>query len=186
MPAPENGGTFSDRHTIVFHRTLNAPLGRAWQALTTKADLDQWFMVTEIDLRTGGRYSFERGWDGWIGDLEPMRCIQFNTSDNSYTRFEIEPDGNGKTRLTLTDRLKSDLAVPPHIGAEGGVDAETSRYQPGGPGTHWAGAASGWHCFADGIVAHLDGRPLLIDFPALCHGYAEYLSERWSEPSAGR
>ena len=184
MPAPENGGTFSDRNTIVFRRTLNVPVERAWQALTTKADLDQWFMVTEIDLRQGGRYSFEGGWDGWIGTLDPPHRIQFNSSDESYTRFEIEPAGD-QTRLTMTDRLRSDLPVPPHIGAEGGVDAATSRHQPGGPGTHWAGVASGWHCFADGIVAYLDGRSLRVDYPRLCRGYAEYLDQHWARSGPG-
>ena len=73
MPTLAHAARIRDRHTIVFERLLSATIERAWQAITTKPDLDRWLMITEIDLQPGGRFAFERGWDGRIGQLDLSR-----------------------------------------------------------------------------------------------------------------
>ena len=80
---------FPDRHTIVFERMLTASLERAWEAITTKPDLDRWFMVTELDLRLGGSFSFEGGWAGTIGELQPQRRIRWDNSPTSFGRWPL-------------------------------------------------------------------------------------------------
>ena len=62
----ENRCEFVDTHTIRFRRRFDVDVERVWRAVTTKSEMDQWFMVTELDLRVGGRFSFEGGWDGWV------------------------------------------------------------------------------------------------------------------------
>ena len=166
------GPRFPDPRTIVFERTLGVSLQRAWEAITSKPDLDKWFMVTRVQLHLGGSFAFEGGWSGTIGELEPLRKIRWDSSATSYTLFELEADGT-QTRFRLTDRLRADAVAK---GAEDSLQAK----QPGGPGTHWVGAAAGWQCFADSLKGYVEaGEPTENDFHELCQHFDTLLRERF-------
>ena len=101
--------TIVDRNTIAFERRFPDKLERVWSAITVD-EIDHWFMKTELDLRVGGAFSFEEGWDGWISELENQGYVQFNSSHESFTRFEIEPDGDG-TLFHMIDKLPYDFVM---------------------------------------------------------------------------
>ena len=101
--------TVVDRNTIAFERRFPDKLERVRSAITVD-EIDHWFMKTELDLRVGGAFSFEKGWDGWISELENQRYVQFNSSHESFTRFEIELDGDG-TLFHLIDKLPDDFVM---------------------------------------------------------------------------
>ena len=101
--------TVVDRNTIAFERRFPDKLERVRSAITVD-EIDHWFMKTELDLRVGGAFSFEKGWDGWISELENQCYVQFNSSHESFTRFEIELDGDG-TLFHLIDKLTDDFVM---------------------------------------------------------------------------
>ena len=68
MDSIPNCVRFEDRNTINFSRIFDVSIERAWQAISEKEYLDQWFMTTEIELEVGGRYTFFGGWSGWVGE----------------------------------------------------------------------------------------------------------------------
>ncbi|MEM7033074.1 MAG: SRPBCC domain-containing protein [Chloroflexota bacterium] len=168
-----NQAIFVDKHTILFHRHLHVDQSRLWSAISTKHELDQWFMPTELDLRNDGNYSFEGGWDGWISDLNPPHHLQFNSSPTSFTRFEIEVRSEG-VLLSLIDRLQVDV-TPPKATEE---DEDGIMYnQPGGPGTHWTGVIAGWHCFVDALEDYLAGQEGEDLYDQRCMAYNNFLEE---------
>lgn len=186
MSVIPNMVTFVDRNTIAFERKFPDTPERIWSAITVKSELDQWFMETQLDLRVGGAFSFKKGWDGWISDLKNHRYAQFNSSDESFTRFEIEPDGEG-TLFHLIDRLRNDVVV--EVGSRKDVpiedsDAEQMRRiecnQPGGAGTHWTGVVAGWHGFVDSLEGYLTGRPLGESHNKMCIFYDCLLADHHS------
>ena len=101
--------TVVDRNTIAFERRFPDNLERVRSAITVD-EIDHWFMKTELDLRVGGAFSFEKGWDGWVSELENQRYVQFNSSHESFTRFEIELDVDG-TLFHLIDKLPDDFVM---------------------------------------------------------------------------
>ena len=101
--------TVVDRNTIAFERRFPDKLERVWSAITVD-EIDHWFMKPELDLRVGDAFSFEKGWDGWISELENQCYVQFNSSHESFTRFEIELDGDG-TLFHLIDKLPDDFVI---------------------------------------------------------------------------
>ena len=93
-----------------------------------------------IQLRVGGAFSFEKGWDGWISELENQGYVQFNSSHESFTRFEIEPDGDG-TLFHLIDKLPGDFVMEVGSRQDNPIeDSDTEKMrlveynQPGGTG----------------------------------------------------
>lgn len=169
-----NQVTFIDRHTIKFTRQFEADIERVWTAVSQKSELDQWFMVTELELRENGRFSFEGGWDGWISDMNPPHHLQFNVTPVSYSRFELKADGHG-THFALIDRLPPDELAP----AAQGDPLVTN--QPGGPGTHWSGVVAGWHCFVNALEGHLKGEPDTTDYDLLCSAYNRFLTSYYQQ-----
>jgi hypothetical protein len=130
-----NRAQISDRNTIQCTRNFNVSMDKVWQAISAKPELDKWFMSTEIDLRVRGRYAFHNGWDGWIGELSPFDHIQFNTSGESFTRFEVKK-GNMGVRFTLIDKLKPEMPLPKGLPSVKGIADHIVQNQPGGIGTH--------------------------------------------------
>ena len=157
--------TVVDRNTIAFERRFPDKLERVWSAITVKDEIDHWFMKTELDLRVGGAFSFEKGWDGWISELENQCYVQFNSSHESFTRFEIELDVDG-TLFHLIDKLPDDFVMEVGCRQDSPIeDSDTEKMrlvgynQPGGPGTHWTGVVAGWHAFVDSLESYLTGEP---------------------------
>lgn len=164
--------SFLDRHTISFKRSFMVSTERLWAAVSTKQELDVWFMETDLELRVNGQYTFKDGWDGWISELKPFECIQCDSSEVSYTRFDLESQGKG-TLLTVTDRLKPDLIM----------DKQENIWdlQPGGPGTHWVGIVAGWHDFLEALEAHIYGNPVQDHYHELCLFYADFLKQHYGD-----
>ena len=131
--------TVVDRNTIAFERRFPDKLERVWSAITVN-EIDHWFMKAELDLRVGGAFSFEKGWDGWISELENQGYVQFNSSHESFTRFEIEPDGDG-TLFHMIDKLPDDFVMGVGCRQDSPIeDSDTEKMrlveynQPGGTG----------------------------------------------------
>ena len=106
---------FSMEHTQLIGRTLEKDLfikaspRRVFQALTTKEDLERWFLVkAEVDVRPGGAIRFEWGSgmveEGLILVYEPPHRLSytweaFEPSPTTIT-FELTAEDDG-TRLHL-------------------------------------------------------------------------------------
>jgi uncharacterized protein YndB with AHSA1/START domain len=85
---------------IETERFLNHPPERVWSAMTEAEQLSQWypFEVLSIDLRIGGRISFDDGegaiYQGEVTKLEPGRVFSF-TEGGTLVHIEIETEGDG-------------------------------------------------------------------------------------------
>jgi uncharacterized protein YndB with AHSA1/START domain len=185
MSAIPNAATFPDRHTMVLERGFDVPIERLWRAISQTVELDQWFMKSVMDARPGGRFAFEGGWEGQIGEWIPGSCIQFEADKGGRSRFELAtdagPGGTGSgSRLRLSDRLPEDfkLDAPPD---DSGALLKMMVAQPGGPGTHWPGVVAGWHGFVDALEAHLLQQPFEDRYSALSEEYSRLLREHWSQ-----
>jgi len=86
-----------------------------WAALTEAERLSDWFGATavEVELRPGGRITFERGgarWRGLVEEVEPPRRFAFRwlaregqpASARTRVVFQLEPVEGG-TRLTVRE-----------------------------------------------------------------------------------
>jgi uncharacterized protein YndB with AHSA1/START domain len=131
--------THGGRNVLRLERRLAHPPEKVWRALTTPADLVQWFPAeVRLDLRTGGevRFVFPGGeapeGKGVITDLDPPRLLAF-TWEGEHLRWELRPDGAGSV-LTLEHTLDD-------------------RYGA-------ASFAAGWHTCIDAMDDLLAGRPV--------------------------
>jgi len=157
----ENVARLLDRGTMQLERRFAVPPERLWEAVATREGLSHWFMPTPFEIEEGGRFSFEKGWDGTVTRVDPPRCIEFQPdgSQVAFLRFEIEPTEEG-CLLRLIDRMDPQLVSADHF-PEG--TPKHVLYQPGGKGTHWSGIVSGYHGFVDALECHLTGRRVGID-----------------------
>ena len=158
-----------DDYTVSFKRSFESSPEEVWRAISSKEGLDQWFMVTELEPHEGGKFSFQDGWNGWIGEWQEGKRIQFNSAENAWTIFQIYPTSN-VTIFTLFDRLKPDYLA--------GDQADPMNFQPGGPGTHTAGLLAGWHDFVDALESHLKGEPIEDHFEDYVVEYTDWLKTR--------
>lgn len=164
--SPMNNPTFPDKHTVQFKRSFPITKEALWKAISAEESLSQWFMETDMEPRQDGRYSFKEGWDGWIATWKEGQCIQFNSSNDSWTRFEIIESGEHVV-FQLTDRLKSDLVFEDQ--------SLSMNIQPGGPGTHSLGLLAGWHDFVDALDDYLHQRPIQNNFEVYIEQYKAWL-----------
>jgi hypothetical protein len=138
-------------------------------------------MPTTIDLRVGGKFSFEGGWDGSIGRIDPHKNIQFDSEHGGYTWFEVEEDGQASI-FALTDSLPTDATAPASLQER---DYPLLSSQPRGPGTHWIGVIAGWHAFVDRLERHLGVSTFeanhLLGYSRLCSAYEILLTERFAD-----
>lgn len=166
--------SFPDKHTILFERAVAVPREKIWAALTQKQALGQWFMESEIELKVNGKFSFQGGWDGWVAALRPLEYIQFNSSKEAFSRFEIHP-GSGQQGhvVRIIDRMGAEVTMT--------GPTDIAGLQPGGPGTHWVGVLAGWHDFADALAAYLKGEKPQDRYEALCGFYKDFLERHYSQ-----
>jgi uncharacterized protein YndB with AHSA1/START domain len=113
-------GTVHQRETdyqLRFERHLSQPIERVWAALTTPAQLAQWFAPGEIALTLGGKIhlAFTDGdgvIDGEVTALDPPHLLEFTWTDHGkdlgVVRWELSAQEEG-TRLVLIHTI-SDAA----------------------------------------------------------------------------
>ena len=128
-----------DTSTARFERVLPHPPAVVWDALTTTASLDRWFMRATIEPRVGGVATFDTG-DGpvsgpvtaWDPPRELAYHWPFPDDGEAQVAWTLEPiDDGAATRLVLVH-----TALP----------------------AEWAaGYGSGWHSYLDRLAAHLAG-----------------------------
>lgn len=172
----ENVATLLAKNTLVWERHFPVEPEKLWSAIATKDGLSHWFMSIKSEIEEGGRFSFEGGWDGTITQVRPQRFIQFtpDESDQAYLRFEIKKVEGG-CLFRLVDKMGPkadpvvifDQDVPEHL-----------KYQPGGTGTHWSGAISGYHGFVDGLERYITGKKIDFDYNVMNKKYMS-LQDEW-------
>jgi uncharacterized protein YndB with AHSA1/START domain len=129
-----------DTRTAHFERVLRHPPEVVWDALTTTASLDRWFMRATIEPRVGGVASFDPGEGPATGTVtvwSPPRELAyrwpFPAEGDAHVTWTLEPlDDGAATRLVLVH-----TALPVDWGA---------------------GYGSGWHSYLDRLAAHLAGQ----------------------------
>ncbi len=162
---------FLERNKVLFKCWYPISKERLWKALSDTEELGQWFMKTEWDFQVGGKFKFEGGWDGWIEVLREFECIQCNSSNNAFTRFDLKSVKNG-TELQLTDQIPEDLAAP--------QDDSIYNMQPGGKGTHWIGLLAGWEDFLLALTSHITNKEIEDHFDRLCAKYSAFLKKKYA------
>lgn len=161
---------FSAENTISFERQLPCTVTEAWQAVTDPESLGVWFIETRMDFRDGGRFEFIGAWRGRVADIVPERSVGYVADEGGVTRFEVFARAGG-SGVRMTDRV-GPAELPPEDHAPPG------SFQPGGPGTHWAGVIAGWHGFMDALVRYLGGDAPTHAMNALIALYAARLEAR--------
>ena len=128
--------TKPDPTTVMIRRSFDADIETLWAALTTPEAIMHWMggghavpKSVDCDLRVGGTYTFDMtGPDGERHcvsgeylELDPPRRAVFSwawytTPDRvSRVTFALAPEGEGRTRLTLThERLFDEKARDGH------------------------------------------------------------------------
>ena len=99
---------------IVMERTLDAPVGRVWTALTDVNEMRQWYFdLKEFKLEIGFEFEFVVEHEGnnyhhlcKVTEVIPQKKIAYTwrykgEPGDSLVTFEIFPEGD-KTRLRLT------------------------------------------------------------------------------------
>lgn len=158
---------FLGTDTLTMERRAPASVERAWQAVTSPAALGVWFIEADVDFREGGRFEFRKAWGGRVTGIEPGRVVTYAADAGGATTFELAEAADG-VRIVLTDRMGPREHPPSGHSA---LDA----FQPGGPGSHWAGVVAGWHGFMNALVRYLGGDAPATDNDALTAHYADRL-----------
>ena len=103
---------------ITIDTTINAPVGRVWEAYTTPADITRWNFASddwccpsaEADLKVGGKYKARmEAKDGSFGfdfsavyeELEPNKALTLAMTDGRKARTTFRSAGD-KTKVTTT------------------------------------------------------------------------------------
>lgn len=143
-----------DDYQLRFERHLPQPIERVWTALTTPAQLAQWFAPGEIVLTLGGRVhlAFTDGQgviDGKVTALEPPHVLEFTWTDHGkdlgVVRWELVAADHGTSLVlihTISDASR-DFGLP---------------------------ALAGWHMMLGRLAALLDGQPV----PPLGEGWQQF------------
>jgi uncharacterized protein YndB with AHSA1/START domain len=146
--------------TIRFVRRLRHPVEAVWAALTDPAQMSRWWGDCEVDLRVGGTFvvRWRNQHEGrrsvmhaTITRLDPPRLLETDGDMHGVLRWELEPEGDGGTRLTFS----STLELPDEFRTE---------------------VLAGWHWHLDALAEALDGGEAdLVDLPGwedVHRGYA--------------
>ena len=134
--------TFADRSTVLFVRTLQAPIERVWAYLTEPDYLAKWLMGGVIAQSVGGDVRLELGATGRVTAFEPPHLLEYTWNEedasvgpvvNSLVRWELAREG-AATRLTLTHTRLPEVELVGH--------------------------GAGWDTFLQRLAAALDDREL--------------------------
>lgn len=95
-----------DPEVITWKLHLRADPQRVYGALSTDAGRAGFWAESAVEMDGVIAFTFPDGqhWQGRVLRQEPPRCYQVEYFGGSTATFELEPDGQGGTVLTLTDR----------------------------------------------------------------------------------
>jgi uncharacterized protein YndB with AHSA1/START domain len=109
----------SDGYTVRLVVTLPAPPDEVWTAITVPASIERWLAAAEFDARPDGAVNLlwpgESEMHGVIAEIDPPRRLRYSWFEREYTSqlsFDVESDGDGTSRLTLTHRAASEDDAP--------------------------------------------------------------------------
>ena len=108
-------------------RTYSGTVEEVWDACTSAERIPRWFLPISGDLRVGGRYQLEGNASGTIERCDPPRSFAATWEfggEVSWIEVRLDPDGDGRTRLTLEHVAHVD-------------DERALRYGPGAVGVGW-------------------------------------------------
>ena len=100
---------------VVVECALDAPPQKVWRALTVPTLVAAWLMPGNVEARAGARFAFDGEVSGLPGridchvlDAEPHRLLRYAWRErdgertiDSVVTFELDPDGQGGTRLRI-------------------------------------------------------------------------------------
>lgn len=156
------------RAAVRFRRRLAHPVAKVWAAISEPAELRHWFPArVTIDPQVGGTITFDE--DPNVSDrkgevlvYDPPRRFAFSWGA-SELRFELEPDGEARCWLTLTDVLERPDAAARNAAGWHVCLAEMEKLLAGerADGPH-SGTAEPWEPhYAAYVAAGLpDGAPI--------------------------
>lgn len=124
---------------VIMARVYDTDKEDLWDAVTNPERLNRWFLPISGDLRVGGQYQFEGNAGGTVTACDKPAFISATwefAGGVSWVEVRIEPDGEGRSRLTLS-----------HICP---VDEHWKTYGPGAVGV-------GWDSGLIGLAVHLGG-----------------------------
>ena len=126
---------------LVVERTIEAPVARVWQAMTTKDEMSRWFFdLNDFKPQAGFEFEFTVEHEGNIyrhlckvTEAVPQKKLAFTWryhghEGDSLVAFELFAEGN-KTKLKLTHSGLETFPKTPHFARknfEGGWDAITT------------------------------------------------------------
>lgn len=133
-----------------------------WEAITTPARLERWFLPIEGDLKLGGRYQLKGNASGTITRCEPPHALDLTWEfggGTSWVHVRLAPE-NGKAQLTLE-----------HIAHRDGVGKEhLEKFGPGAVGV-------GWDLGLHGLDKHVADPSVPLDHAAV---------EAWTQSAEGK
>ncbi|RBL91480.1 SRPBCC family protein [Chitinophaga flava] len=99
---------------LIVERTINAPMGKVWEALTVKEKMREWYFdVSDFKPEVGFSFTFDCEDEGIlyvhhceVKEVVPGRKLSYtwkyeNYEGESLLTFELSQEGN-QTKLTLT------------------------------------------------------------------------------------
>jgi uncharacterized protein YndB with AHSA1/START domain len=100
-----------EHFVLTFRRRLAHPREMVWRALTEPEHLERWFPTTiDGERAAGARLSFSHRdvalepMDGEMLAFDPPALMELRWGED-VLRFELEPDAEGGTLLTLSDTI---------------------------------------------------------------------------------
>src|SRR5580658_1065185 len=170
-------GRFLDAETVQYERVFPQPLERVWRAITDPAEVREWAIPLDFDLRLGGAWRSSAAWSGVITAFEPQRLLRCGHGpgmlggEAGYFQYELTPV-EGRVRLVFTHHFP---------GVHGGLARDSD------------GVAGGWHEIFDRLDEHLDGAPIGAGLPrtalasvAEAWARSKVLEGEFNEATAGR
>ena len=139
--APGQVTVADDALQVVFHRHYARPIEKVWAAITTPERLADWLAEAEVELKPGGKISFN--WNKGAHTMEGRVLVCEAPTTFAWTwaldgrettvRFDLKPEADG-CWLTLTH---SGLSTKAGSGA---------------------GVRAGWHAHLEGLPDAIEGR----------------------------
>ena len=117
----------------IARRTYATDQADLWDALTDRERIPRWFLPISGDLDVGGRYQIEGNAGGVVERCDPPRSFAATWEygdEVTWIEVRLEPEGEGRTRLTLEHVAHVD-------------DERWLEYGPGAVGVGWDLALTG-------------------------------------------
>ena len=161
-------GYFSDIYTFHISRALGVSTQLLWHALSNPAEIGKWLLPVTFEPIVGSPYAFssQPNLTGTIGKYERQRAIRFDSGEDAFWSFEIEPVNESDTarvNLSVVDRMTTE---------------SVDKYAGGVVEVWNPGVTAGWHQILDALEHHLiDGQLPDVDYSRLCNFYKRSLEQ---------